>query len=819
MGCQFREGREVSGVVYMRYLRCPFPWLILLGLLLAIQARAQDPATLRVGTEVGFPPYVDVDAQGRSTGFAVELFKSVAQASGLKAEYMPQPWSSAWTGLQRGEVDALPLVARLPMREGLVEFTRPHTIGYDAFFTRKGRAAINTIEDARRLSVIVLRADAAHDVLVKQGFDRQLVPVDSLAQGFRLLASGQFDALLTPVVQGGMQIQLLGLGAAIEHGPVLREYRREFCFAVAKGNTQLRDRLERGLARVTASGEYDRLYRKWLGIYEPKTIPRIYVFWAVAGLLAIVALLLLWSWTLRRQVKASTRELLQHQERLENRVAERTAALSASETRFRLLVEQSPDGIFVADSTGHYTDVNSIGAAMLGYTRDELLTLSLPDILVDEEHARVPAAIASFADGSVTTAEWTFRRKDGSTFLGEVVGRQLPDGRLQAILRDITERKRAEAAQLRMVSILQATLESTADGLLVVDLEGRITGYNQRFARLWRIPEAILSARDDNQVLAFVLDQVKDPEAFLAKVRQLYSAPEQVSQDELEFKDGRIFERYSQPQWLEGRPAGRVWSFRDVTANRRATQALREADQRKDEFLAMLAHELRNPLAPSAMPPTCLVYSTSMNHASAGPRPSSKVRSRISPGWSTSCWMSLASRAARSHCTRRRSCLPICCDRPARRCSPPCRRRVISSRFNCLRSTWCWRVTSCVWSRCCKTCSITLRSSHPRVVTSSWLPAWWDRKSKSKYATTARASRRTSCPEFSTCFARARVRWTARKAVSALASPWCSAWLKCMTGGSRRTATERAWARALSSGCRCPSWCQRTYPPLATQRQ
>jgi len=598
MGCQFREGREVSGVVYMRYLRCPFPWLILLGLLLAIQARAQDPATLRVGTEVGFPPYVDVDAQGRSTGFAVELFKSVAQASGLKAEYMPQPWSSAWTGLQRGEVDALPLVARLPMREGLVEFTRPHTIGYDAFFTRKGRAAINTIEDARRLSVIVLRADAAHDVLVKQGFDRQLVPVDSLAQGFRLLASGQFDALLTPVVQGGMQIQLLGLGAAIEHGPVLREYRREFCFAVAKGNTQLRDRLEHGLARVTASGEYDRLYRKWLGIYEPKTIPRIYVFWAVAGLLAIVALLLLWSWTLRRQVKASTRELLQHQERLENRVAERTAALSASETRFRLLVEQSPDGIFVADSTGHYTDVNSIGAAMLGYTRDELLTLSLPDILVDEEHARVPAAIASFADGSVTTAEWTFRRKDGSTFLGEVVGRQLPDGRLQAILRDITERKRAEAAQLRMVSILQATLESTADGLLVVDLEGRITGYNQQFARLWRIPEAILSARDDNQVLAFVLDQVKDPEAFLAKVRQLYSAPEQVSQDELEFKDGRIFERHSQPQWLEGRPAGRVWGFSDVTANRRATQALREADQRKDEFLAMLAHELRNPLAP-----------------------------------------------------------------------------------------------------------------------------------------------------------------------------------------------------------------------------
>jgi PAS domain S-box-containing protein len=588
----------VTGRIHLRGIFRPFPWLILLGLLLAVQARAEDPATLRVGTEIGFPPYADVDAEGRSTGFSVELFKSVAQATDLKAEYLPQPWSSAWAGLQRGEVDALPLVARLPMREGLVEFTKPHTIGYDTFFARKGQAAINTIEDARRLNIIVLRADAAHDVLVKQGFDRQLVPVDSLAQGFRLLASGQFDALLAPQVQGQMQVQMLGLEAAIEHGPVLREYRREFCFAVAKGNTQLRDRLERGLEIAKASGEYDRLYRKWLGIYEPKTFPRIYVFWAVAGLLGLVALLLLWLWTLRRQVEARTRELRQHQELLEDRVAERTAELCASETKFRLLVEQSPDGIFVADHTGHFIDVNAIGSAVLGYTREELLTLSIPDILVEEEHPRLPAVIASYADGSAVTSEWTFRRNDGSTFLGEVVGRQLPDGRLQGILRDIAERKRAEAEQQRLVSTLQATLESTADGLLVVDLEGRITGYNQQFTRLWQIPEAILSARDDNHVLAFVFDQLNDPEAFLAKVRQLYAAPERVYEDELEFKDGRIVERYSQPQWLEGRPAGRVWSFRDVTANRRATQALREADQRKDEFLAMLAHELRNPLAP-----------------------------------------------------------------------------------------------------------------------------------------------------------------------------------------------------------------------------
>jgi PAS domain-containing protein len=68
-------------------------------------------------------------------------------------------------------------------------------------------------------------------------------------------------------------------------------------------------------------------------------------------------------------------------------VAERTAALSASETKFRLLVEQSPDGIFVTDHSGHYIDVNSIGGTMLGYSREELLALSIPDVVVEAEQA------------------------------------------------------------------------------------------------------------------------------------------------------------------------------------------------------------------------------------------------------------------------------------------------------------------------------------------------------------------------------------------------------------------------------------------------
>ncbi len=136
---------------------------------------------------------------------------------------------------------------------------------------------------------------------------------------------------------------------------------------------------------------------------------------------------------------------------------------------------------------------------------------------------------------------------------------------------------KVEKETSQALSLLKATLESTTDGILVVDNEGKITSFNKKFVEMWHIPESIIDSRDDNQALSFVLSQLKEPEGFLSKVRELYARPDAESFDTIEFKDGKTFERYSKPQKMGRTSVGRVWSFRDITERKKAEGALKKA--------------------------------------------------------------------------------------------------------------------------------------------------------------------------------------------------------------------------------------------------
>jgi PAS domain S-box-containing protein len=140
------------------------------------------------------------------------------------------------------------------------------------------------------------------------------------------------------------------------------------------------------------------------------------------------------------------------------------------------------------------------------------------------------------------------------------------------------QRQRVEEELKRTVSVLRSTLDSTADGILVVDPGGRVVAFNQRFVQLWRIPRPMLNMRDDTALLAHVLDQLEEPQQFLSKVQELYAQPEAEAFDVLAFKDGRTFERHSIPLRQEGAAKGRVWSFHDVTRYRELERRLRQVD-------------------------------------------------------------------------------------------------------------------------------------------------------------------------------------------------------------------------------------------------
>lgn len=266
----------------------------------------------------------------------------------------------------------------------------------------------------------------------------------------------------------------------------------------------------------------------------------------------------------------------------ERKLAEQ--ALRESQERLATVFRASPVGIGITRvADGFLVEANDTLARILGYERDEIVghtTFELGLWAHPEDRERLYAKLRE--GGRLLGAETQFRTKSGTPIdvlisMEEIVlhGERCGLG----MLIDITERKRMERKLRESETLLTSTIESTADGILVVNGEGRVKLANKKFAEMWRIPGGMIDHGDDEELLGYVLAQIGEPEAFLDKVRKLYASRE-VSFDTVDFKDGRIFERLSSPLILGNEVSGRVWSFRDVTERKRAEAALRMEHER-----------------------------------------------------------------------------------------------------------------------------------------------------------------------------------------------------------------------------------------------
>lgn len=311
-------------------------------------------------------------------------------------------------------------------------------------------------------------------------------------------------------------------------------------------------------------------------------------------------------------------------------------ALHESESKWRQLAETAPDIIISIGPDGKILFINRVVSTL---TKSEVIGKQATDFVPPDHAPTLKKALKKvFTEGVTTEYEILGRtRNNGPAWYHSRIAPVIINGHVISatlVSRDITERKKMEvelreardlleqkvqertAEIQKTLSLLEATLESTADGVMVMDLNRRIVKCNKTFLQMW--PEGMANpyeASDGYRALKIASELMLNPDEVIRRTEVIYANPAQKSADLLKLKDGRIIERVSNPQILNGKIIGRVWNYRDITLQLRA-EAERdrllehehheriEAEksvQSRDDFLAMASHELRTPLTPLKM--------------------------------------------------------------------------------------------------------------------------------------------------------------------------------------------------------------------------
>lgn len=256
---------------------------------------------LVVGSEQDYPPFATGMTDATAGGFTVELWKTVAQAADLNYSMRVLPFHKLLQEFKEGKIDVLINLAMSDERRQFADFTIPHVTVHGAIFVRDDQSNIRSEDDLIGKSIIVLNADLAHNYAVAKGWGQQIFAVDTAAEGLRLLASGQHDAMLLSQLTGLQTLDKLAL-SHVKALPVKAGFSQKFAFATQQGKPELLAKINEELAITKANRAYDVLYEKWFGEYHAKEIGLRDLF---KYLIPVSILLLAWVGYLvyRRQVE------------------------------------------------------------------------------------------------------------------------------------------------------------------------------------------------------------------------------------------------------------------------------------------------------------------------------------------------------------------------------------------------------------------------------------------------------------------------------------------------------------------------------------
>ena len=240
-------------------------------------ARAGAPEVVRSACEYDYPPLSMTDEAGHPTGFSVELLEAALGAMGREVVFRTGPWAEVRTWLERGEVDALPLVGRTPEREAIFDFTFPYLSLHGAIVVREDNRDIREWDDLRGRAVAVMRGDNAEEFLRRSDGGMEIRTVETFDRALKELSEGSHDAV---VVQRLLALRLIRQAdirnLRLLEGP-LADFRQDFCFAVRDGDAEMLALLNEALALVMADGTFRQLHAKWFAALELSSRKRIVV--------------------------------------------------------------------------------------------------------------------------------------------------------------------------------------------------------------------------------------------------------------------------------------------------------------------------------------------------------------------------------------------------------------------------------------------------------------------------------------------------------------------------------------------------------------
>lgn len=265
-------------------------------------------------------------------------------------------------------------------------------------------------------------------------------------------------------------------------------------------------------------------------------------------------------------------------------IHEARETLHQNEIRFRRILSSLAEVAWTSDRDRRTIYISPKVETILGYSKEEICAGGArfrSGLIHPEDFGRVNRSYkALFEEGRSFDEEYRVRRKDGTwiwihdraTGIHEESSVFYADG----VFGDITRRKKAESELQWKTAFLEAQVDSTIDGILVVDGGGQQLLHNQRFLELFQITPELASSRDDRAMLEYAVTLIRDPESFITKIEHLNRNPKETSRDEIELKNGIVIDRYSAP--VIGKDAkyyGRIWTFRDITERKRAERELR----------------------------------------------------------------------------------------------------------------------------------------------------------------------------------------------------------------------------------------------------